>query len=218
MKAHKTILLYGGSFNPINASHVQILQRTFKRLNESEKLVDEAWILPSGQNPFKPKEGMADYEHRLNMCKLALEGLGDEFKVSDFESKLQPPFETFLVLSELQKSYPTYQFIWLMGSDNFMHFHTWDNWEDILDNFAVVGVKRECSAHKLNTCPMMQEYAQFLYLEDSSFADLPNIRIVDTGMLSGSSTDIRKSIQQGKALDNVDAKVEAYMHKHQLYR
>jgi len=65
---------------------------------------------------------------------------------------------------------------------------------------------------------MMQEYAQFLYLEDSSFADLPNIRIVDTGMLSGSSTDIRKSIQQGKALDNVDAKVEAYMHKHQLYR
>lgn len=218
MRGSKTILLYGGSFNPIHGSHIQIVQKAFDRLNRDGVLVDEAWLLPSGQNPFKPKDGMADYEHRLYMCKLAIEDLGDAFKVSDFESRLQPPFETYTVLSELQKSYPSYQFIWLMGSDNFMHFHEWDNWEDILNNFAVVGVKRECSAHKLDTCPMIKEYAHFLYLEDSSFAEVPNIRIVDIGLLSGSATDIRKSIQQGKTIENVDSKVEAYIHKNQLYR
>lgn len=215
---NKTILLFGGSFNPIHTSHFKIVESVFKRLNQETMLVDEAWLLVAAQNPDKPSEGMAPYYDRVKMCELQTVEHKDWLKVSTFEGGLEPPYDTYTVLTKLQGFYPHYQFVWMMGSDNLISFHTWENWENILENFPVVAVNRDCSAHLVETSPTLNEYAQFIYLEDSKFLDLPNIRFVDAGLNAGRATHIREAISSGKSSDDLHLDVFKYIKIENLYR
>jgi nicotinate (nicotinamide) nucleotide adenylyltransferase len=217
---HKTILVGGGSYNPIHNSHTDFLKKAFLSINKETVLLDEVWLLVAAQNPDKPKEGMAPYPDRVNMCKLHVKGQGyeDWLRVSEFEGGLEPPYDTHTVLKKLQNAYPDYQFVWVMGSDNLMTFHTWENWQDILDHFPVVIVKRECSEHLVLNSETLNAYNQFVYSENCKFLDLPNIRFVDAGLNIGRATHIREAIESGKSTDDLHEKVLSYIQEKQLYR
>tara|TARA_R110000868_G_scaffold190862_1_gene434829 strand:- start:134187 stop:134840 length:654 start_codon:yes stop_codon:yes gene_type:complete len=214
----KRILLLGGSFNPIHETgHVELLRIVKEQLAKSGQGVDEAWLMPAAHNPMKPLEGMASFQHRLAMCQLQAKNI-NWLGVTDIEGTLPKPCYTHAVLVELQKRYPDYEFIWLMGSDNLLHFHEWEHWEDILQMMPVIVVGRDCSTQGIKQSQTVIDMAHALYQMDDSFVDLPNIRFCDVGHLSARATKIREHIIQGTPCDDLNADVRLYIDKYQLYR
>ena len=108
--------------------------------------VDSVWYLVSPQNPHKPKNGMASFEDRVAMAKLNLEG-HSKLIVQDIEAKYALAtttgvIETADTLRRLARDFPDHRFIWTMGADNFVTFHTWGNSQYILDNFPIAVAPR----------------------------------------------------------------------------
>ena len=106
--------IYGGSFNPIHKGHTELAASLVL-----QGLVDELWLLVSPLNPLKQgaTSDIAEYEHRLNMARLATENI-EGVKVSDFERHLPLPSYTITTLNELRKAYPEHEFVLVIGADN----------------------------------------------------------------------------------------------------
>lgn len=68
--ARRQILLYGTSANPPTA-----LQGHMGVVAFCQPLFDEIWILPVYQHIYSTKRHLASFEHRVNMCQLAIQAL-----------------------------------------------------------------------------------------------------------------------------------------------
>jgi nicotinic acid mononucleotide adenylyltransferase len=71
----KRVLLYGISANPPTGfqGHLGAL-RHLKSLYD----YDEIWLLPVYQHIYSTKRNLAPFEHRIQMCKLAVTALPNE--------------------------------------------------------------------------------------------------------------------------------------------
>ena len=124
--------IFGGSFNPIHKGHVALA----KQLKEKAGL-DEVWLMVSPQNPLKKSEDLLDDKTRMEMVRLALEGV-EGIIASDYEMHLPKPSYTWNTLKALSKDYPDREFVLLMGGDNWEHFDRWYHYEDIKNNYEIV--------------------------------------------------------------------------------
>ena len=187
--------IYGGSFNPIHKGHTNLAQAMV-----AQGVVDELWLLVSPLNPLKQGVSMdiADYEHRLNMAFLAVEGL-DGVKASDFERHLPIPSYTINTLHELSNAYPQHQFSLVIGADNWERFPHWYHADEIIDTYNIYIYRRP------NTI-----------IDETS---LPaTVQMVDTPLYDISSTQIREAIKKGKdVIDWIDEKVYNYIKTNGLY-
>ena len=90
MSTKKTVLLLGGSFNPIHEDgHVKMPKFIYDTLNGSGVKVDEVILMVAAQNPHKDENGMASFKHRHAMCKIQANAYGDWLTVSDFENTIK---------------------------------------------------------------------------------------------------------------------------------
>lgn len=187
--------IYGGSFNPIHKGHTNLAQAMV-----AQGVVDELWLLVSPLNPLKQGVSMdiADYEHRLNMAFLAVEGL-DGVKASDFERHLPIPSYTINTLHELSNAYPQHQFSLVIGADNWERFPHWYHADEIIYTYNIYIYRRP------NTI-----------IDETS---LPaTVQMVDTPLYDISSTQIREAIKKGKdVIDWIDEKVYNYIKTNGLY-
>ena len=187
--------IYGGSFNPIHKGHTNLAQAMV-----AQGVVDELWLLVSPLNPLKQGVSMdiADYEHRLNMAFLAVEGF-DGVKASDFERHLPIPSYTINTLHELSNAYPQHQFSLVIGADNWERFPHWYHADEIIYTYNIHIYRRP------NTI-----------IDETS---LPaTVQMVDTPLYDISSTQIREAIKKGKdVIDWIDDKVYNYIKTNGLY-
>ena len=187
--------IYGGSFNPIHKGHTNLAQAMV-----AQGVVDELWLLVSPLNPLKQGVSMdiADYEHRLNMAFLAVEGF-DGVKASDFERHLPIPSYTINTLHELSNAYPQHQFSLVIGADNWERFPHWYHADEIIYTYNIYIYRRP------NTI-----------IDETS---LPaTVQMVDTPLYDISSTQIREAIKKGKnVIDWIDDKVYNYIKTNGLY-
>lgn len=188
--------VYGGSFNPIHKGHTELAASIVQ-----QGLVDELWLLVSPLNPLKQDatSDIAEFEHRLNMARLATEPIVG-VKVSDFERNLPIPSYTVTTLGELRKAYPEHEFVLVIGADNWERFPRWYHAQEIIDTYSILIYRRPgCQ---------MDETA------------LPSsVQVVDTPLYDVSSTQIRDSVKKGRMMRRwLDARVARYIKKHQLYR
>ncbi len=181
---------FGGSFNPIHNGHISLA----RQLLEAAAL-DEVWFVVSPHNPLKAEQGLLPDGDRLKMVE---EALAEEpkMKASDCEFHLPRPSYTQHTLEVLQQEYPQYQFILLIGADNWLCFSRWRGHAEILCQHEIVVYPR-------------QGY-------DVDVAQLPaNVRLVDTELLNVSSTQVRELVKDGKAITGiVPPCVEKYMEKY----
>ncbi len=124
--SRKSVTLLGGSFNPIHNGHLRLARYVTGR-----GLCDEVWLMVSPCNPLKRPEGLLDTSARLDLARLAAEGIGG-VRVSDYETRLPLPSYTWRTLSALRDEYPETDFSLLVGTDNWLVFDRWRNAEDIL--------------------------------------------------------------------------------------
>ena len=188
--------IYGGSFNPIHRGHTQLAASIVR-----QGLVDELWLLVSPLNPLKQGNvsDIADYEHRLAMARLAVEGI-EGVRVSDFERHLPVPSYTVTTLAELRKAYPDHEFVLVIGADNWERFPRWYHAQEIVDTYNILVYRR----------PGYE-------IDESALP--PSARVVETLLYDISSTEIREGVQRGVDLEEwVDAKVLGYIEEHELYR
>ncbi|MBQ6964785.1 MAG: nicotinate-nucleotide adenylyltransferase [Bacteroidaceae bacterium] len=187
--------IYGGSFNPIHRGHVELAASIVR-----QGLVDELWLLVSPLNPLKQgaESDIAEYEHRLNMARLATEGV-DGVKVSDFERHLPVPSYTITTLGELRKAYPDHEFVLVIGADNWERFPRWYHAQEIVDTYNILVYRRP--GHEIDESVLP-----------------PSVRVVETPLYDISSTEIREGVQRGEDMKEwVDEKVSGYIKEHELY-
>ncbi len=122
--------LLGGSFNPAHAAHLQISRDALKRLG-----LDEVWWLVSPQNPLKSSKGMAEKPRRIEAAR-EIAGQEPQILVTGIESRLGTRYSAES-LARLQGLLPRVRFVWLMGADNLLQIHRWQDWTQIFNRLPV---------------------------------------------------------------------------------
>lgn len=125
-----TIGLLGGSFDPAHAGHAHITREALRRFG-----LDRIWWLVSPGNPLKAR-GPAPMAQRLERARLVMPD--PRVEITDLEARLGTRY-TAQTLRRLRALYPGVRFVWLMGADNLVQFHRWDDWHSIL-HMVPVGV------------------------------------------------------------------------------
>jgi nicotinate-nucleotide adenylyltransferase len=169
--------LYFGSFNPIHAGHLIIVNHI---LNETD--LQRVWFIVSPQNPFKKSDTLLNEYDRFHIVQKAIEG-DDRLRASDIEFSLPKPSYTVHTLAYLKEKYPAYEFSIIIGSDGFQNLDNWKNAEVIIANYPIIIYKRP--GFDINT-------------------DLgAKIQIMKAPLLEISATYIRELIQRGKSIKHL---------------
>lgn len=114
------------------------------------------------------------------MVKIVLEG-EKKFKVSDVEFNLPKPSYTINTLHYLSKTYLDYDFVLLIGADNWVAFDRWNGHEQILRDYEIAIYPRKDIYIDVNQLPQ-------------------NVCLVDTPLLNISSTEIRKMLKSNQSI------------------
>lgn len=131
------IALLGGSFNPPHSAH----QLACLLLLEAEGF-DSVWLLPCFRHAFaKP---LADFEHRLEMCRLLAEPFGGRVVVSDVERQiLDAGFNRTLdTMDHLSREHPEHHFWLVVGSDLLAELPGWKGFSELRRRFPVFVLRR----------------------------------------------------------------------------
>ena len=122
--------LLGGSFNPAHRGHIHISQMALRQLN-----LDQVWWLVSPKNPLKNRSEMAPFHQRFGYAA-HLTRLNRSIVVSDYERSIKTAY-TAETLTRITDDYPDCSFVWLMGRDNWLTIHLWDQWRTIFNTVPV---------------------------------------------------------------------------------
>lgn len=170
--------IYGGSFNPIHNGHIKLAEIFLQKA-----CLDEVWFMVSPQNPFKINDKLLDDMLRLQLVRKALNGKKG-MVACDYEFRLPKPSYTWDTLQQLTADFPTYEFVLLIGGDNWQAFDKWYHAEDILANYrvAVYPRKSDETVEKCHTLPS------------------DNVTLLNIPLINISSTDIRLRIKNGHTI------------------
>ncbi len=115
--------LLGGSFNPAHEGHFDISMLALEKLG-----LDSIWWMVSPQNPLKPKKGMASLSERLSTARSTADD--PRISVTDIETELGTLYTADTLLA-LRDRFSEVRFVWLMGADNLLQMHRWQQWSKI---------------------------------------------------------------------------------------
>ncbi|NVK23821.1 MAG: nicotinate (nicotinamide) nucleotide adenylyltransferase [Gammaproteobacteria bacterium] len=171
----KSIILYGGTFNPIHLGHIQPVMQAAERVHP-EKLI----YIPCNIPPHKVLPDVTS-QHRLNMTNLALMPYNEQSKfqidVCDFELSQSQTSYTRYTVEHFANLYPEHTLYLLIGMDSLLQFHTWHKWQEILE-FAELLVMQRPNYDQTNNeiAPRILAKTQFVVTEqvDISSSEIRN--------------------------------------------
>lgn len=178
----RKIAIFGGSFDPIHIVHVLTMEYVLQTED-----VDELWVIPCFKHNLG-KEESAPFEHRCEMCRLAVRDK-PKVRVSTIEESLGPPSRTLVTINKLREQNPDDEFKLVVGSDLLSELPTWYGYEELMKSTPFIVVPRGG------------------YATMSGFS-LPEM----------SSTQIRTLIRNGGFVSAlIPRSVDLYIYRHQLY-
>ena len=182
----KRIGLLGGSFDPPHKGHLFISLEAYKLLK-----LDEVWWIVTPQNPLKILKP-ATYKERINNCRNISRNYPIQIKEIEKKIKSNYPYKT---VNYILCHYNNIKFFWLMGADNLIGFHKWQNWQKIFNNMSIVIFKRHGYNTKALKSIASKKYKHSRILNSkikySDFDHLPSWTIIENKEVKISSTDIR---------------------------
>lgn len=181
-----SIGLLGGSFDPPHHGHVHITQMALRTMR-----LNRVWWLVSPGNPLK-KNGPADLERRMAACRALTRH--PRVEVTDIEARLGVRY-TADTLAALKRLYPRVRFVWLMGADNLISFHHWEDWDMIAETTPIGVLARPGAQLYAGLAPAAQRFARFRVPQRAAsrlpFLRAPAWSLVIGPMSPHSSTAIR---------------------------
>ncbi|WMW81564.1 nicotinate (nicotinamide) nucleotide adenylyltransferase [Undibacterium cyanobacteriorum] len=221
----KTVLIFGGSFDPVHSGHVEMVKHVAQRFS-----VDEVRLIPAGQ-PWQKAGLKASPAQRSDMLRLAFEGeLSIPVQIDQQEverAEQQIPSYTVDTLEQLRQYYgETTALILLIGADQFRNLTTWKNWQQLFQLAHIVAAARPGYSLQLDELP-----SEFVSLWGHAQNELDIARFkqccfgktwLETGLAWDiSATRIRASLQQqGQSKESIaliPRKVLDYLQSHSIY-
>lgn len=125
--------LFGGTFDPVHVSHVDIATIFANQLG-----LDMVVFIPTGVSYHKKNNIIASNQQRLEMLELAI-GHDSRFAISDCDMVREGNTYTLDTLQIFRQSFASDKLWWLMGSDSLLKLHTWHKYQSLLKlcNFAI---------------------------------------------------------------------------------
>ncbi len=127
--------IYGGAFAPIHIGHVEAAKSFMEQM-----WLDVLFVIPTGTSPHKEMSGGASDADRLEMCRLAFEGI-EGVIVSDMEIRRQGKSYTVDTLRELTAD--DRRLFLLCGTDMILTLDRWKDPDEIFSLSYPVYIRRE---------------------------------------------------------------------------
>ena len=135
-------IIFGGGFDPIHLGHINMA------LVARDTLKGEVIFVPAKVAIWKEKS--VSQEHKLAMCKLAIQGY-DGFSIDTFELDQLVQPRSYKTVAYFKKKYPNDKLYFLIGQDQANSFDLW-RFPDKIDEMAqIVYYKRpKYAVNKVN--------------------------------------------------------------------
>ena len=121
--------ILGGSFDPAHKGHIAISNEAVKRF----KLKKIIWAITK-KNPFK-KKSSKDISERIKYCKKII-GKKKYINVKFYENIIKSNKTIDLIEFFIKKK--NNEIYFLMGADNLINFHKWNQWKKISNKCNIV--------------------------------------------------------------------------------
>ena len=130
LKKNIRVGILGGTFDPPHKGHLYISKVALKKLRLNKLL----WIITK-KNPLKKKPYLK-IEMRIKLSKKITSNEKKIF-VKYFDNKIKSN-NTFDLLNYLKKKQKKIKLYFLIGADNLVKFHRWNNWKKIPELAKIV--------------------------------------------------------------------------------
>ena len=204
--------LFGGTFDPIHQGHLDVAEAARRALQLSC-----VWVVPARVPPHR-RAPAASAAHRFAMAAIACAN-APGLLLSDLEMEDATPSYTEGTLDRLPSLGVNVGTLFLVtGADAFRDIQTWKGFPGILDRCHFVVVSRP--GHSAPELPkQLPALASRMVDAGREMGTTPSVILVDARTAPVSSTDIRRRLLAGEAVDDlVGPGVAAYIEKHGLYR
>jgi nicotinate-nucleotide adenylyltransferase len=192
--------ILGGTFNPPHLGHLVCAQEAYIQLG-----LDHVMLIPARIPPHKPVEDEPGADHRLELCRLAVDGDG-RMSVSDIEIRREGTSYTVDTLEELHERDPDSQLCLIVGGDVAAGLPRWREPERVLA-LATLAVARRRGTPR---SAVETALAELPGAERTEFFRMPRIAI--------SSTLIRERVHAGTSVRYlVPDQVSRYIEQEGLY-
>ena len=131
-----SLVLYGGSFDPVHCAHIQMAQSAIGQLGLSKVV-----FIPSARSPLSPSPTIASDEERIKMLHLATAN-EPRFEVDDCEIKRGGISYTIDTVSMFRARYPKAKIYWIVGADQIEQINKWYRIEDIVAELTFIILRR----------------------------------------------------------------------------
>lgn len=186
----------GGSFNPPHLGHVHLAKSLHSRFSR-------LLVSPCGPRPDKPS--LIFSHHRLEMTRLAFQGLAPNIEVNDIEVRQERMIPSYHLLKGLMSEHPTAKVQMIIGSDLVPTLGNWIEAEKLQAECFFFVIPRPGYPLPAALCT-----EHFTLMSEGEYTPMPQ-----------SSTEIRTLLSDGASdaqlLDHLPAPVLAYIRTHSLY-
>jgi nicotinate-nucleotide adenylyltransferase len=193
--------ILGGTFNPPHLGHLVCAQEAYLQLGLSRVI-----LIPARIPPHKPVDEEPGIEHRLELCRLAIEGDEQRFEVSDLEASREGPSYTVDTLEQLHSRMPDSELFLIVGGDIAVGLPGWHRPERVLSLATLAVAERPGTSGPA----VERAIAPLTGGGQARYFDMPEIGI--------SSTMLRERVGSGQPTKYLmpDA-VRSYIDRHHLY-
>ena len=194
--------IYGGTFDPPHIGHVHSAAQAVDALR-----LDKLLLIPAYATPRKsPGIPGAEPEHRLQMLRLAASSM-PKAEISMLEMDRSEVSYTFETVKALRQRYPEDELYLLLGSDIFLGFLNWRQWESICKDVTLAVLYRGDKGEKQKVLEQLRR------MQDLD----ANVVLVENDAVAISSTQMRRLLAFRCAGDLLPEGVLEYIREHYLY-
>ena len=177
----QTIVLFGGSFDPIHMGHTTVAKCVIDQLH-----ADQVFFVPAKRSPLKKHMPQANDHQRLSMIRLAIQAY-EGYQVCDYEVNRPAPSFTLHTIKHFKALYgPNSAVYWLIGADAVSDLPHWYGIKELID-LCTLSTMLRAGCAKPNFESLESE------LGPQRVACLSQ-HIINTPLIPTSSTDIRKRL------------------------
>ena len=195
--------ILGGTFDPVHRGHLEIARRVM-----DEAALERVIFIPAAQPRLKPGEPSASPRQRLEMLRLAVDGMPG-FEVSDIELRRSGPTLTVETLRELRRELGDgVELRFILGLDALARFDQWVEPERVVELARLLAVSRP----GYGGFDWPGFYARNPYAEG-------RVDCLDSTAIDISASELRGRIAAGASVGGLlPAVVEGYIRDNGLYK
>lgn len=205
--------LFGGTFDPVHAGHVQVACAAVEEME-----LDRVLMIPAVVPPHKEHHRIAPLEHRAEMIRLELAD-HDKIELSLVEADLPTPSYTIDTVKLFQEQYPpTTRFYFIIGADAFIDILSWKAYRELLDRVTLLVADRQGFDEEL----FRELQDKLHYSADGNrwrhCGGFNDIVFLNSSIKDVSSSFIRERLARREGrVDGISAAVQEYIEFNMLY-